>query len=105
MKKGERIELQERYLINRDKIDELQDKHGFSRKKAMQYAEYEYRRTNPRIDEIERIIEIPGNKKECKVKFFIGYSITVRSNYDDLCIKLNDFENGQQEVHYMWKGN
>jgi hypothetical protein len=102
MGKGERIELHERYLVNGERIEELKEKYEYTHKDAIKYAVYKYRRTNPRIDEIERIIEIPGNKKECRVKFFVGYSITVRENYDDLCIRLNDLEN---EMSYLWKGN
>lgn len=102
MKKSERIELQERFLANWEEIDDLQERKGLSKKEAMKYAEFRYRRTNPKVSEIERIIEIPGNKKECKVKFW-GYSITVKANYDELTIKLNDYENGQ--LSYMWQGN
>lgn len=103
MKKSERIELQERYLANWDEVDDLQERKGLSRKEAMRSAEFRYRRTYPKISEIDRPIEIQGNKKECKVKFFAGYTITVRISYDDLCIKLNDLEHGT--LSYMWEGN
>lgn len=104
MKKSERIELYEKYLANWDEIDELQEKHGYGRKEAMRYADFKYRRTYVRICEIDRPIEIKGSKTECKVRFFNGASITVRANYDELCIRLDDFEN-EQNVSYLWQGN
>lgn len=104
MKKVERIELYEKYLSNWEEVDDLQERKGFSRKEAMKAAEYKYRRTYPRICEIDRLIEIVGNKRECKVRFFNGSTITVRSNYDDLCIRINDMED-EQSTSYLWQGN
>ena len=84
-----RIELLERYISNAAQIEHLIDL-GCTK----YLAEYRYRRTNPRIDEIERIIEIPGNNFECKVLFYSGETITVKADFDELCIRFNDLENG-----------
>lgn len=104
MKKAERIELYEKYLSNWDDIEDLQERKGFSRKEAMKAAIFKYRRTYPKLKEIDRVIEIVGDKRECKVRFFNGYTITVRSNYDDLCIRINDLED-EQNLSYLWQGN
>lgn len=55
-------------------------------------SEYGYRRTMPLIDQIERPIEIPHNKKECIIRFWGGDDIVILSNYDDFCLKLHDIE-------------
>jgi hypothetical protein len=91
------IELMERYISNRDHLDYLETV-GLKEKEIQKQIEYKYRRTNPRIDDIERLIEIPGNKKECKVRFYSGQTITVKGGYDDLWIKYNDICNGIMEI-------
>jgi hypothetical protein len=58
---------------------------------------YNYRRTNPRVDDIERIIEIVGDKQECVVKFYWGEQMYVKANFDELCIVFNDLCNAQTE--------
>lgn len=84
-----RIELMERYIANPNEVEYLNDL-GINTNKLIQYR---YRRINPRIDEIDRIIEIPGNNQECQVKFYHGEIITVKACFDDLCILFNDLEN------------
>ena len=88
------IEVLERYETDLAKREWWEDNMPATSKYKPTYA---YRRTNPKIDDIERIIEIPGNEKECKIKFYAGYSITVLSNFDDLCILFNDLCNGMIE--------
>ena len=87
------LEVLERYISNHDELESLEEL-GVDVKK---HILYKYRRTNPKIDDIERIIEIPENDKECKIKFYAGYTITVLANFDDLCILFNDLCNGMIE--------
>jgi hypothetical protein len=87
-----RIEVMERYSIHtEDELDSLKNTYPNNWKEQVQFR---YRRTNPKVSDIERIVEIPDNHDECRVRFYDGYSIVVRGNFDDLCIELNDIENG-----------
>ena len=90
------LEVKERFIANPDELEQLETL-GLDPKKQIVYK---YRRTNPRIDDIERIIEIPGNEKECKMRFYGGHTITVLENFDELCIKFNDLCNGINEDDY-----
>lgn len=80
-----RIELYERYILNAEKDEDYWRNLGVN-------PEYGYRRTMPFIDQIERPIEIVGNKKECIVQFWGGEQIVIKECYDDFCIRLNDIE-------------
>lgn len=87
-----RIELYERYISNADQVEQMIDL-GCTK----YLIEHKYRRTNPRMDEVERIIEIPGNIFECEVLFYSGEIITVKAQFDELCILFNDLENNNIE--------
>jgi hypothetical protein len=90
---SQRIELYEKYISNPKKIA-YYDGLGVPNEKLI---EYKYRRINPRIDEIDRIIEIPGNDKECEVLFYSREKVVVLANFDELCILFNDLENSNNE--------
>ena len=83
------IEVYERYVYNNAEIEYLEDL-GLP---ANKQKEYRYRRTNPRIVDIERLKEIPGNDRECVVRFYGGEEITVLANFDELCVAFNDICN------------
>jgi len=85
-----RIELLERYSTKTQ--DEIESLKNIYQDKWQEQVTYKYRRTNPRISDIERIVEIPDNEDECRIRFYGGYSIVVKGNFDDLCIDLNDME-------------
>ena len=89
---GQRIELMERYVANRSYLEELKEQ---GVKNLHDYTEHKYRRTNPRLVEIERIVEVPENANVCKVLFYSGEMLTVKGSFDDLCIQLNDMENNE----------
>lgn len=89
----ERIELMERYLANGAEVERLENL-GVPVEKHLKIG---YRRTNPRLEDIDRVIEIPGNIDECVVLFYSGEEMTVLKSYDDLCIDLNDLENSELE--------
>ena len=57
-----------------------------------------YRRTHILFKEIERPIEIKGNKKQCILRLWSGEELVVKYNYDDLCIKLCDIENEMEDL-------
>ncbi len=86
-----RFEVREKYVIggkyNDDYLETLANL-----KLNPPDENYGYRRTMPLLEEIERPIEIPGNNKECILRFFNGEDMTVLENYDDLCIRLHDME-------------
>ena len=84
-----RIELLERYIANPEQVEQMMDL-GCTK----YLIEYRYRRTNPRIDDIDRIVEIPGNPEECQVLFYSGETVVCKANFDELCIIFNDLENG-----------
>ncbi len=88
------LEVKERFIANAAEIEQLEDL-GLDIKKQIVYK---YRRTNPKIDDIERIIEIPDNDKECKIRFYGGNTITVLENFDVLCIRYNDLCNSMYEI-------
>ena len=85
------------YFASDEEIDYYENQLGVPLKLT-----YGYRRINTFVKDIAYIREIKDNKKECEVVFkgmngTEGYSITVLSNYDDLCITLNDIENNRME--------
>ena len=83
------IELYEKYVANREELFELEAL-GIPIEK---YKKHKYRRTNIRIEDIDRPIEIPCNKEECALRLKGGEKIYIKYNYDDLCIRLNDIWN------------
>lgn len=88
-----RIEVYERYVANIEEVEELEQL-GVPVKNQSQYR---YRRTNPRIEDIDRVIEIEGNTQECVLLFYSGEVMVVKANFDELCIEFNDLENGFNE--------
>lgn len=88
------LELLERYETDLEKRQWWEDNMPPSSKYK---PTYKYRRTVVKVDDIERIIAIPNNTKECKVRFYAGYSLVVLADYEDLCIKFNDLCNGTVE--------
>ena len=87
------IEVLERYVSNREQLEQLENL-GLDKDKNI---EYRYRRTNPRLDDIERVIEIPDNNEECKLRFYSGHTMTILGNFDEICIAINDLWNGNIE--------
>lgn len=88
-----RIEVYERYVANIEEVEELENL-GVPIKNQ---AQYRYRRTNPRMEDIDRIIEIEGNDQECVLLFYSGEAMLVKANFEELCITFNDLENGFEE--------
>jgi hypothetical protein len=58
---------------------------------------YKYRRRYSRIDDIDCIIAIEGNKDECVVRFYSSEEIVVKADYDEICIEFNDLCNSNLE--------
>ena len=84
------IEVYERYIANQNDMDWWEENMPA---KSKFKPTYNYRRTNPRIVDIERLKEIPGNDRECVVRFYGGEEITVLANFDELCVAFNDICN------------
>jgi hypothetical protein len=84
---GYRIELIEKYL-EADHEDDTLEKLGLSVRRK-----YKVRRVNVHFDDIERIIEIPGNDDECKVRLYSGEELLIREGYDDMSIFITSLEN------------
>ena len=89
-----RIEVYEKYKIKSTGYDadwwaENMPKGSTPPESAAQYG---YRRTMPLIDHIERPIELPGNNKECIIRFWSGEDMTILCNYDEFCVRLHDLE-------------
>ena len=89
-----RIEVKERFVANLSELEYLEDL-GISTKEKQ--IVYKYRRTNPRLEDIERVLEIPGNDKECVLRLYSGEEIYILENFDGFCIKMNDLWNGEFE--------
>ncbi len=89
-----RLELIEKYIDNEEEIDYLLDM-GITPKKNS--IVYNYRRTSVSFEDIERIIEIPGNKQECIVRFYNMQEMTIKENFDTFCIYFNDLFNAYYE--------
>lgn len=87
-----RIELLERYIANVDQLEYLEEL-GVDVEKN---KEYKYRRTYILFDQIDRPIEIPGNKHECIIRLWTGEDICIKGSYDDICIKFNDIDNNYE---------
>lgn len=86
-----RIEVREKYPIDGD-IDPDYEETLRNLKIAPPDRKWGYRRTMILVDQIERPVEIPGNKKECLIYLWSGDELTIRENYDDFCLKLHDIE-------------
>lgn len=90
-----RIEIYEKYLAEGEySADWWRENMPEGTEPPLQYC---YRRTMPLLQEIDRPIEIVGNSDECIVRFWTGEEITIKANYDDFCIFLNDIENDEDE--------
>ena len=87
------LELYERYISNETQLEELENL-GIPTGK---HIEYKYRRISRKLEDIEQISEIEGNKDECVIRFYSGESIVVKDSFDDICIMFNDFCNGTLE--------
>lgn len=86
-----RIEVREKYPIDGD-IDPDYLETLRNLKQEPPDRKWAYRRTMILVDQIERPVEIPGNKRECQLYFWSGEAMTIRENYDDFCVKLHDLE-------------
>jgi hypothetical protein len=90
-----RIELTERVVIPPDQEDvEYADNLKLPKPKA----EVKYRRIFPRVDDIFAPMEVPGITKYCEIEFTDGSSVFVKGSYDEICILLNDRENGKNKA-------
>lgn len=88
------FEVHERYEVDLAKREWWEDNMPAG---AKYNPTYNYRRTTLKIDDVEKVVEIPDNKKECKLKMYAGYSITIMGNYDVISIEFNDLCNGMIE--------
>ena len=89
---GIRLEFYERYAHSDQPDQEYLESLGVRVEKK-----YQYRRISVYFNDIERIIEIPENETECIIRLYSGEQITVRENFDILCICINDLENALWE--------
>lgn len=94
-----RIEVYEKYTLPGQYTEE-QWNDFMGLKGSPPSSGYGYRRTMPLIEQIERVIEIPGNRKECILRFWSGEDMTIRDNYDEFCIKLMDLEEEIELARY-----
>lgn len=85
-----RIEVYEKHVVN--PIDDDERERLTNLRLKLPKEEYNYRRTMPMVEMIDRPIEILGNNKEFILLFWSGEQMTVLGNYDEFCIKLNDLE-------------
>jgi hypothetical protein len=83
---GLRIELVEKYVESGQEDDTL-ERLGLSVKRR-----YNVRRVNVHFEDIERIIEIPGNDEECKVRLYGGEELLIRECYDDMSNFITSLE-------------
>lgn len=88
---GFRIELIEKY-IEADHEDDTLEKLGLAVRRK-----YAVRRVNVHFDDIERIIEIPGNDEECKIRLYGGEELLIREGYDDMSIFITSLENLKED--------
>lgn len=94
-----RIEVYEKYTLPGQYTEE-QWNDFMGLKGSPPSSGYGYRRTMPLIDQIERVIEIPGNSKECILRFWSDEEMTIRANYDEFCIRLMDLEEEIELARY-----
>ena len=83
---GLRIELVEKYVESVQEDDAL-ERLGLAVKRR-----YNVRRVNVHSEDIERIIEIPGNDDECKVRLYGGEELLIRECYDDMSHFITSLE-------------
>ena len=91
---GFRIELIEKYVESANEDDAL-ERLGLPVKRR-----YCTRRVNVHFDDIERLIEIPGNDDECKVRLYGGEEILIRESYDDMSQFITSLEHLKNEDDY-----
>jgi hypothetical protein len=90
---GLRIELIEKY-VESDENDAL-ERLGLPTRKR-----YSTRRINVHFDDIERIIETPGDGEECKIRLYGGEEILIRENYDDMSQFITSLEHMKRDDDY-----
>lgn len=83
---GLRIELVEKYVESGQEDDTL-ERLGLPVKRS-----YCTRRVNVHFDDIERIIEMPENLLECKVRLYSGEELLIRESYDDMSTFITSLE-------------
>jgi hypothetical protein len=86
-----RIEVFEKYPIDMDIDPEYEETLRNLKINTSNYK-YGWRRTMILVEQIQRLVEIPGNKKECQLQLFGNETLTIRFNYDEFRFKLHDIE-------------
>ena len=89
---GLRIELVEKYVESGQDGDDTLERLGLPVKRR-----YSVRRVNVHFDDIERIIELPGNDEECKVRLYGGEELLIRECYDDMSTFITSLEHLKNE--------
>jgi len=92
---GLRIELVEKYLESGQDGDDTLERLGLPVKRK-----YAVRRVNVHFEDIERIIEIPGNDDECKVRLYGGEELLIRECYDDMSQFITTLEHFSEDEEY-----
>lgn len=83
---GFRIELVEKY-VKSGQEDDTMERLGLPVKRN-----YCTRRVNVHFDDIERIIEMPENLVECKIRLYSGEELLIRESYDDMSTFITSLE-------------
>lgn len=89
-----RIEFTERFVIPPD--DEEVERCNNLKLDAPK-GEVVYRRIYVRLEDIFAPMEVPGKKSYCELEFTSGYSIFVKGSYDDICQKIDDRKQMDEE--------
>jgi hypothetical protein len=89
-----RIELYEKYIANQEQLEYFEEL-GIDTEKN---TNYQYRRTYALFNEIERPIEIVGNKEECIIRFWSGEEIIIKESYDDFVVLMDDIRAGKYDI-------
>lgn len=92
---GLRIELVEKYLESGQDGDDTLERLGLPVKRK-----YAVRRVNVHFEDIERIIEIPGNDDECRVRLYGGEELLIRECYDDMSQFITTLEHFSEDEEY-----
>lgn len=91
---GLRIELIEKYVESANEDDTL-ERLGLPVRRR-----YCTRRVNVHFDDIERVIETPGNDEECKVRLYGGEELLIRESYDDMSHFVTSLEHMKNDDDY-----
>jgi hypothetical protein len=89
-----RIEFTERYVIP---PDENEVDRCINLKLEVPEGEVLYRRVYVRLSDIFAPMEVPGEESYCELEFTSGYSIFVQGSYDDICQKIDDRKQMDEE--------